>query len=153
MIQEGKQTGLPAAQLGLLWAALAGSYQVAADAEKALPAYEHALQLLATDPRAIANYATVLDNMGSLYLQYGRIAEAEKVRKRALAIRHEIGSPLEIGWSEEHLAEIALVKHRFEGCRNYRKRPSSSGTSEFRQGGCKEYPPGKPCRDCSPGIL
>lgn len=114
MIQEGKQTGLPAAQLGYLWATLAGSYQDAADAEKALAAYEHALQLLATDPEAKANYATALDNMGSLYLEYGRIAEAEKVRKRALAIRHEIGSPLEIGWSEEHLAEIALVKHRFK---------------------------------------
>jgi tetratricopeptide (TPR) repeat protein len=114
MIQEGKQTGLPATQLGYLWATLAASYQDAADAEKALAAYEHALQLLATDPKAKANYATALDNMGSLYLEYRQIAEAEKVRKRALAIRQEIGNPLEIGWSEEHMAEIALVKHRFK---------------------------------------
>jgi tetratricopeptide (TPR) repeat protein len=119
MIQEGKQTGLPAAQLGYLWATLAGSYQDAADAEKALGAYEHALQLLATDSEAKAIYATALDNMGSLYLEYGRIAEAEKLRKRALAIRHEIGSPLEIGWSEQHMAEIALVKHRFKDAESW----------------------------------
>ena len=114
MIQEGQRTGLSAAQLGYLWATLAGSYQDAADLEKALAAYEHALQLLAKDAEAKANYATALDNMGSLYLEYGRIAEAEKVRKRALAIRQKIGSPLEIGWSEEHMAEVALLKHRFK---------------------------------------
>ncbi len=49
-----------------------------------------------------------------MYLEYGRIADAEKLRKRALAIRKEIGSPREIAWSEVHVAELALVEHRFK---------------------------------------
>jgi tetratricopeptide (TPR) repeat protein len=113
-IQEGKQNGLSDSTLGYLWAKLADSYQEAADWKKALAAYEHALQLLGEAREDRANYATALDNLGSLYLEFGRIGEAEKLRKRALAIRKEIGSPQEIAWSEADMAEVALLKHRFK---------------------------------------
>ncbi len=64
MIQQGKQTGLPASKMGYLWATLADAYQDMSDWEKALAAYERALQLLGKNPEDKANYATVLDNMG-----------------------------------------------------------------------------------------
>jgi tetratricopeptide (TPR) repeat protein len=115
MIQEGEQTRLSAGKMGYLWATLASSYHDAADGEKALAAYEHALQLLRRDSADRANYATALDNLGALYLEYGRVAEAESVRKHALTIRKEIGDPLDVARSEEHIAEIALVKHRYKG--------------------------------------
>ena len=114
MIREGEQIKLSAGKMGYLWATLASSYHDAADGEKALAAYERALQLLRKDSADRANYATVLDNLGALYLEYGRVAESESVRKHALAIRKEIGDPLDVARSEEHMAEIALARHQYK---------------------------------------
>lgn len=114
MIREGERIKLSAGKMGYLWATLASSYHEAADGENALAAYERALQLLKKDSAEKANYATALDNLGALYLEYGRVGESEIVRKHALAIRKEIGDPMDIARSEEHMAEIALTKHQYK---------------------------------------
>ncbi len=114
MIEVGERTGLGDSKLGYLWANLATAYEDEADGEQALKAFERALQLLGKDAKDRANYATTLDNLGSLYLQYGRVGEAEVVRRRALAIWKEIGDPMGIAHSEQHVAEVELGKHHFK---------------------------------------
>jgi tetratricopeptide (TPR) repeat protein len=114
MIEAGEKTGLGDSKLGYLWSTLATAYQDGSDGAHALSAFERALQLLGKDAKDRANYATTLDNLGSLYLQYGRVSEAEVVRRRALTIRKEIGDPMGIAHSEQHVAEVELAKHRFK---------------------------------------
>jgi len=117
LIQEGEQLGLPAAKMGYLWAILAAAYQDSADsgdAGKALEAYERALGLLGKDPAARSNYATTLDNLGSLYLESKRVEEAATVRQKALTIRKSLGDPMGIAISEGHMAEVELSQHRFK---------------------------------------
>src|SRR5882757_4215604 len=114
LIQEGEQLGLPAAKMGYLWVILAAAYQDAADAGKALEAYERALDLLGKDPAARSNYATTLDNLGSLYLESKRVEEAATVRQKALTIRKGLGDPMGIAISEGHMAEVELSQHRFK---------------------------------------
>jgi|GEM_PF-1532149 len=114
LVREGEQLGLPAAKMGYLWATLAAAYQDSADAGKALEAYERALDLLGKDPTARSNYATTLDNLGSLYLESKQVAEAATVRQKALTIRKELGDPMGIAISEGHMAEVELSQHRFK---------------------------------------
>ncbi|WP_213806712.1 tetratricopeptide repeat protein [Granulicella sp. dw_53] len=135
-IEAGERAGLSTAKLGYMWSVLASQYQDAADGARALDAYERALHLLAKDPGSRSNYATSLDNLGALYLEYGRIAEAEKVRKRALEIRTEIGNPIDIAKSEQHMAEVALSQHRYKdaarGSRRALEILSATGAADRR---------------------
>jgi len=114
MLEVGERTGLPASKLGYIWALLASSYQDAANEDKAIDAYQHALHLLGTEPADRANYAATLDNLGSLYLEYGRIEEAENARKQVLVIRKQLGDPIEIARSEQHVSETVLALHRYK---------------------------------------
>jgi tetratricopeptide (TPR) repeat protein len=113
-IQIEEQRSAPAERLGYLWATLGVTYNDAGDFPQSLAAYERALPLLAKDPAGRANYATALDNLGALYLEYERMEEAETARKKAWAIRKQIGEPAAIARSQEHLAEIALVLHHYK---------------------------------------
>jgi tetratricopeptide (TPR) repeat protein len=114
MIEVGERTALPPSKLGYLWALLASSYQDADDENNAIDAYQRALHLLANESSDRANYAAALDNLGSLYLEYGRTEEAEATRKQVLALRKQLGNPFEIARSEQHLAEAVLARHRYK---------------------------------------
>lgn len=114
MIEAGERTGLSPSKLGYLWALLASAYQDAGNEDKALDAYQHALHLLGTEPSDRANYAAALDNLGSLYLEYGRTEEAETARKHALALRQQLGDPIEIARVQQHVAEVLLGRHRYK---------------------------------------
>lgn len=113
LISESEKHKDPPAKRGYLWATLASSYHDSGNVAEAFRAYDRALPLLAKAPEARANYATALDNLGSLYLETGSIPEAEKTRTQALHLREEIGNPVDIARSQEHLAEIHLARHRF----------------------------------------
>lgn len=110
-IGTAESTGLSPEKVGYLWALLASAYQDAGAEDKAIDAYQHALHLL---PSNRANYAATLDNLGSLYLMYGHTDEAERLRKQALAIRIELGDPIEIARTRQHVAEVVLAQHRYK---------------------------------------
>jgi tetratricopeptide (TPR) repeat protein len=105
---------LPEAQQGALWARLAAEYHRAGEFLKAEDAYNRSLHLLKNEPSARAEYASTLDNLASLYLIYGRLGDAESVRKQALAVREKLGDPSEVGLIQVHLADIALARHQFK---------------------------------------
>jgi tetratricopeptide (TPR) repeat protein len=114
LIQVATDEHLPNERIGYLWAVLAVDYRKAGDFAAAENAYVKALALQRDIPSARRNYATTLDNMGTLYLLYGRLEEAERYNKIGAKVREAMGYPLDLARSEEHLAEIDLAKHRFK---------------------------------------
>ena len=114
LIQEAEQRNDPPARIGYLWAVLASSYHDIGNIAESLRAYERALPLLAQSPQSRGNYATALDNLGSIYLELGNIADAEKVRTQAFHLREELGNPIDLARGHEHLAEVLLARHRFK---------------------------------------
>jgi tetratricopeptide (TPR) repeat protein len=113
-IRDAEAQHSPQARQGALWAELALAYWNATEFVKAEDAYSKSLQLLKTAPSSAAQYASTLEDLASLYLTYGRLADAESTAKQAFAARKKLGSPMEIAISQVHLAAIALVRHQFK---------------------------------------
>jgi tetratricopeptide (TPR) repeat protein len=99
---------------GTLWALLASDYEANAELSNAEAAYNQALRLLQAEPDRVADYATVLDNLGSLYILMGNSEAAEKSSEHSLAVRKQLGNQLSIARGEAHLAEMKLMKRRFK---------------------------------------
>lgn len=114
LIQIATDEHLPNERIGYLWAVLAVDYRKAGDFTAAENAYMKSLALQRDIPSARRNYATTLDNLGTLYLVYGRLKEAERYNRMGARVREGLGYPLDLARSEEHLAEIDLAKHRFK---------------------------------------
>jgi tetratricopeptide (TPR) repeat protein len=112
-VHHSAELHLTRAQTGILWGRIASGYQDEAEIAAAADAYDRSLELLRTEPAARADYATVLDNLGSLYLETGRPNEAENYGNEALRVREALGDQLAIASSQHHLAEVFLVKRRF----------------------------------------
>jgi tetratricopeptide (TPR) repeat protein len=113
-IRIAEQEHLPKAKQGDLQAQLAVIYQEATEFQKAEDAYYRALPLLKTAPSYQAEYAETFDSLGSLYLYTGRVDDAEKARKAALAVRKKLGDRSGMAVSQVHLADIALKRHQFK---------------------------------------
>jgi tetratricopeptide (TPR) repeat protein len=117
-IHAAERKALPDEKLGAMWGVLGSYYQDAAEYEQAERAYTQALHLLRTPGEgispALANYAIVLDDLGSVYLETGRLEEAENTRRNALSVRRELGDARAVAVSQGHLAEVELARHRFE---------------------------------------
>jgi tetratricopeptide (TPR) repeat protein len=111
LIRTAEQQHLPDTQRAALWTQLALEYQDAADFLKAEDAYNKSLRLLKTAP---SEYASILDNLASLYLSYDRLEDAESARKQALTVREKLGNLSDIAVSQVHLADIALVRRQFK---------------------------------------
>jgi tetratricopeptide (TPR) repeat protein len=89
-------------------------YRKAGDFQASESAYFKALDLQRDIASATRNYATTLDNLGTLYLVFGRLEEAEHYNRMGAKIRAKMGYELDAARSEQHLAEIDLAKHRFK---------------------------------------
>jgi tetratricopeptide (TPR) repeat protein len=113
-VHTAEQQHRPAADVGAMWAHLASEYHGSADFLKAEDAYNRSLHLLKDVPNSRPLYATTLDNLASLYLIYGRVDEAEGIRKQALAIRKKLGNPADVGASEVHVADIAIARRQYK---------------------------------------
>jgi hypothetical protein len=50
-----------------------------------------------------ANYATTLDNLGTLDLTFGRLTTAEASLKRTLTMRLQLGHPANVARTQQHL--------------------------------------------------
>jgi tetratricopeptide (TPR) repeat protein len=114
LLQDAQQSGAPEGRQAYLWALLGEDYEAVPDFFHAEEAYNKALHIWEHDPTQQGNYATALDNLGALYLAYSRIGEAAECRKKAREIRLRAGDALGLARSQERLAEVALVQHRFK---------------------------------------
>jgi tetratricopeptide (TPR) repeat protein len=110
----GRQAKLSSPEQGRLWAVLASDYEADAEFSKAEAAYSQALRLLQAATGGAAEYATVLDNLGSLYILIGNADAAENSCKHSLEVREQVGNQLEIARGQVHLAQVDVAKHRLE---------------------------------------
>jgi tetratricopeptide (TPR) repeat protein len=113
-LEAAQRQPLPPEKVGRVWANLGSDYEEAGEFALSEDAYNHALQIFRKDRALASEYATVLDNFGSLYLMYGRIPEARRLRERALAKRRELKNPVEIARGESHIAEVLLDERRYK---------------------------------------
>jgi tetratricopeptide (TPR) repeat protein len=134
MIHLAEREHIPEATIGYLWGRLASDYAAQTDFTRAEDAYFHSLRLLKDAPGARRNYATLLDNLGVLYLAYDRRAEAEQYLKSAFAARRKQDDVVALGISEVHLAELALAKHKFKQAEDIATEARSSLTAAGDQG-------------------
>jgi tetratricopeptide (TPR) repeat protein len=113
-IRTAQRLNLSTVRVARLWAKLGSDYQDAGDFAQSESAYNRALHYFETDGNSGSEHATVLDNLGSLYLVYGRLREAERLRQQAFAERVALGNLLDVARSEGHLAEIFLVEKKYK---------------------------------------
>jgi tetratricopeptide (TPR) repeat protein len=119
LIRVAEHDRLPNAKQGYLWARLASEYAQLGDFARAEDAYFHSIQLLKDLPEARANYATLLDNLGVLYLAYNRRDDAERYINEAFTARREQGNTANLGISQLHLSEVALADHKFKDAERF----------------------------------
>jgi len=112
LIRDGEQHGLEPLKMGRLWAHLGIDYEDALEFAKAEAAYNHSLRILKASPAGTADYANVLDNLGSMYLRVGNLAEAERCSRNSLVVREKMGDKLQIARGKWHLADVELSEHR-----------------------------------------
>jgi tetratricopeptide (TPR) repeat protein len=117
LIHDGERNGLERLEMGRLWAKLASDYEDKAEFKKAEDAYNRALRLLESSSPQKADYAAVLDNLGSLYSMMGNPGASEQCRKRALALLEKRGDKLAIAQGKSHLAGAHLAMRRFKEAR------------------------------------
>lgn len=112
-IEEQERNGAEPLKLGRLWAQLAWDYERAMEFAKSESAFNRALQYLERVPEKV-DYAVALGNLGSLYMLQGKYGDAERCRKRSLAIREAMGNKNEIARGKALLAEVYLVWHKYK---------------------------------------
>lgn len=99
-------------QLGALWRQLANAHQDGRDIQRAEEAYTRSLKLLKASAQQ-RYFAAALDDLGSLYLETGRLKESESCRRKALAIFEESGDQAWQSRVHVSLAVISLEKRKF----------------------------------------
>jgi tetratricopeptide (TPR) repeat protein len=113
-IRVGERIGMDARNMGRLWGEMAMDYEEEGQFAKSEDAFNHALRLLEHAPSAAPDYATALDNLGSLYLAMRNDDAAERCRKRALALSAATDDGLETARSRAVLAEVYLDEQKYK---------------------------------------
>lgn len=94
---------------GATWWKLAMLYQNTARYKDSEHAYSRAINLLKTQqPAAIAE---VMDAMGTMYLEEGKLSRAEQLEHSALELRQARNDRTGVGLSWMHLAMVSLGEH------------------------------------------
>jgi tetratricopeptide (TPR) repeat protein len=89
-------------------------------------AYEHAMRLLTKAPISNPDLATVIDNLGTLYMETGNVKEAEHAESKALKIREESELKTELPKSWYHLATLYLREHHSQKAKEYAERAANA---------------------------
>ena len=106
-------------EIGIAWNVLGSAYQDSEQYEKARRCYEAALQKLQDDPSLRAQYASALDNLGSLNLSMGQLQDATNFRLRARSVYREIGNHAGIARTSSNLAVVSLRSNDLRATRRY----------------------------------
>jgi tetratricopeptide (TPR) repeat protein len=106
-------TTMPGKASAAEWFRLAVLCQDAARYKESEQAYRKAMELVKSSDRA--SVAQVLDHMGTMYVETGRLAKAEPLEQKALEIRQSLNDSTGIGASFMHLAVLSYGKHDMAG--------------------------------------
>ncbi|MCU1321708.1 MAG: hypothetical protein JWM43_1357 [Acidobacteriaceae bacterium] len=114
LVESSQTLNLSRSKQGYLYARLAAAWRERGDYFNAEAAYEKALSLFEGDATSTSNYATTLDNLGTLDLTFGRVTAAQASLKRALAMKLQLGDPADVARTEQHIAKLELAEHHFK---------------------------------------
>jgi tetratricopeptide (TPR) repeat protein len=89
---------------GVAWNLLGVAYHTFGDRDKARRSYEAAIGILRSMPEQRAEYASVLDNFGQLWLDLGENREAESLQLRAKHIYEEMSDHAGVARVSSNLA-------------------------------------------------
>ncbi len=107
---------------GIAWAVLARTYQDIGSFDQARRCYEEALQILASAEGAASQYASALDNFGSLYREEKQFAAADELRHRALAFYQHLSDHARAAIVLNNLAATAIEQNNQRRGREYLRR-------------------------------
>lgn len=116
---------------GVVWNILGSSYQDLDMFEKARDCYEHAIVLLREAEPHTAQYASTLDNLGSVEMSLGEMNDSARLRKKARRIYATLGDHPGVARVSTNLAVLALLtNHGASAQRNL-----NSALHEFQKAG------------------
>ena len=129
-LAKNKASNPPTVQTGRIQLNLATLYQDAGQYERSEEAFEAAIRIFKKPPVTRLELAAAIDGLGTVYLQRGEVAEAERAELRALELREEAGQKPELAHSWYHLATLYLHKRRAGPARDYAERAVNELLSE-----------------------
>jgi tetratricopeptide (TPR) repeat protein len=106
-------------ELGVAWNVLGSSYFDLNRYDEARRAYERAIELLQSLPNLRVQYASAIDNLGSVEQSLGQHETAKALCLKALHVYEEAGSTNGIAVSSTNLAVIAYGEKDYKAARRY----------------------------------
>ncbi|MGC2403774.1 MAG: tetratricopeptide repeat protein [Acidobacteriaceae bacterium] len=105
--------------LGMAWNVLGSSYFDVERHDEARRAYQHAMELLRALPDERAQYASAIDNLGTVEQSLGQHQAAKALCQKAQQIYEQVGSMNGIVVASTNLAVIAYGQTDFKAARRY----------------------------------
>jgi tetratricopeptide (TPR) repeat protein len=119
LVESGTLQG---AELGRAWSVLGLVYTGQRAFSAAQHAYEQAISLLQPVPERAQDYASAMDNFGSLYRAMGQFEAATNLRLKTLHVYEQIGDHSGIARVCNNLASLALEQRDMKKAGKYLKR-------------------------------
>ena len=105
------------ANLGIAWNLLGSAYTDFENFDKARRCFENAIHILRDIPDEQVQYATALDNLGSVEGSTDHIDEAKALHSRAKRVYQALGNHAGIAVSSSNLTMINLIQHDLRAAR------------------------------------
>ena len=128
-LSKAQETNSQYAQIGRIELRLAALYQDIGLYDKSEDTFERAIRTF-RKPGSPLDLAAAIDGLGTVYLQIGNIAEAERAELKALKIREEVGQKPDLACSWSHLAALYLRERRAAQAREYAERAVTEFSSD-----------------------
>jgi tetratricopeptide (TPR) repeat protein len=106
-------------EAGVAWTLLGNAYQYLGEYQKARGSFEAAIRFLKDSPAQARQYASALDNLGSLELEDGQTESAKVLRLKAKHLYETMGDHMGIARTATNLSLIALQQRRYAEARAF----------------------------------
>lgn len=103
--------------LGVAWNVLGSSYLDVERYDEARRAFQHAIEIFRPLPESRAQYASALDNLGTLEQSLGQSQPAKALCEKAQHIYEELGRSAGVAITSTNLAVIAYNRNDFKAAR------------------------------------
>lgn len=112
---------LDSANTGRAWDLLGLAYEDQGRFLEVQHAYEQASHIFEALPSSTSDYAAVIDNLGSLYRDMGRVEIAIMLRRKALHLYEQIGDHAGMARANQNLTGLELSQNHVREGRKYLK--------------------------------
>jgi tetratricopeptide (TPR) repeat protein len=106
-------------EAGVAWTLLGNAYQYLGEYQKARGSFEAGIRFLKDSPEQARQYASALDNLGSLELEDGQTESAKVLRLKVKHLYETMGDHMGIARTASNLSLIALQQERYKDARAF----------------------------------